>query len=93
MTEFEEMTPYELMLHVETITELRLAEIEEKITLVWMGENYHRMKRLPKIKDEIKKLHQGQKQAMTDDQMLDMVKMLNAQFGGNIESAEIKEGE
>jgi hypothetical protein len=93
MNEFEEMTPYEFAVHVETFTETKTAELEEKLTLVWMGEYYHRVKKLPKLKDELNKLRQPQKPVMSDDQMLNMVKMLNAQFGGSVETAEIKEGE
>lgn len=92
LSEFEEMTPYELALHVETVTELKMAELEEKLTLVWMGEYYHRVKKLPKLQDELKKLRQQEKVLMSDEQMLDVVKMLNAQFGGTV-TAESKEGE
>jgi hypothetical protein len=75
------MTPYELALYVETVSEIKEAEIQEKIALVWMGEYYHRMKRLPKLQDELKKFSNGDKN-MTDEQMLETVKALNAQFGG-----------
>lgn len=87
------MTPYELMLFVETFTDMKFAELEERLTLTWLGEYYHRIKKLPPLQAEIKKLRPQQKTSMSDDQMLNMVKMLNAQFGGSVESAENKEGE
>jgi hypothetical protein len=58
--------------------------MQERITLVWLGEYYHRLKRLPKIKDELKKLMPNEKD-MTDEEMLEMVKALNVQFGGTFE--------
>ena len=36
LLEFEYMTPYELMLHVEAFLEKQQAELEEKVTLVWL---------------------------------------------------------
>jgi hypothetical protein len=92
LAEFEEMTPYELMLYVETFSDMKLAELEEKLTLTWLGEYYHRLKKLPPLKQELKKLKPQEKTTMTDDQMLDMVKMLNVQFGGSVESAETNGG-
>jgi hypothetical protein len=78
------MTPYELMIHLEAFSEKEETRTEEAITLVWLGEYYHRLKRLPPIKDELKKLLHSD-QVMTDDEMLEMVKTLNAQFGGTFE--------
>ena len=76
------MPPYELALSTETYFERQEAETKDRLTLVWLGEYYHRTKRLPKLQDELKKMTGETKKSMTDDQMLDMVKGLNAQFGG-----------
>lgn len=76
------MTPYELSLSVESYFEKKEAETKEQLTLVWLGEFYHRTKRLPKLKDELKKISGEKSKEMTDDEMLQMVKKLNAQFGG-----------
>lgn len=78
------MTPYELMLYAEAVSEKNNYELQEKLTLVWIGEYYHRMKRLPKLKEELRKLT-GDNRKMTDEEMLETVKMLNAQFGGTFE--------
>jgi hypothetical protein len=84
------MTPYELSLHVEAYFEKEEAETSERLTLVWLGEYYHRTKRLPKLKDELKKITgQTNKKSMSDDEMLETVKRLNVQFGG----IQIKGGE
>ena len=87
--QFNDMTPYELSLHCEAYFETKEADLKERLTLVWLGEYYHRTKRLPKLKDELKKVTGEAKQIMSDDQMLQMVKSLNKQFGGNV----IKGGE
>jgi hypothetical protein len=92
LTEFEYMTPYELMLHIEAFFEKQQAEMEEKVSLVWLREHYHRVKKLPSLKTILKDM-QPNKGPMTNDEMLAMVKQLNAQFGGEIISAETKEGD
>jgi len=84
IAEFDEITPYELMIHLEAYQEGQQNDLQERLTLVWLGEYYHRLKRLPKLKDELKKLMPND-QAMTDEEMLEMVKTLNTQFGGTFE--------
>lgn len=91
LTEFEYMTPYELMLHIEAYLEKQQAEMEEKVSLVWLAEYYHRVKKLPSLQKIIKDM-QPNKGQMTDDEMLSMVKQLNSQYGGEILSAKTKEG-
>jgi hypothetical protein len=76
------MTPYELALHAEAYQEIKEQESKEKLTLVWLGEYYHRTKKLPSLKSELKKISGEAKRAMSDDEMLEMVKRLNQQFGG-----------
>ena len=57
--------------------------MKERLTLVWLGEYYHRTKRLPNLQRRIKKdFRRSTKNNMTDDEMLETVKRLNAQFGG-----------
>jgi len=77
------MTPYELSLYVEAHYERQQAEMKDKLTLVWLGEYYHRTKRLPNLQKELRKITgEEEKPTMTDDEMLKKVKHLNAQFGG-----------
>jgi hypothetical protein len=84
------MTPYELSLAAEAFHELKVAEMEENITMAWLREYYHRQKYLPDLKKEISKLTNKQPKEMTDDEMLDVVKHLNSQMGGSVIS---KDGE
>jgi hypothetical protein len=77
------MTPYELSLYVEAHYERQQAEMKDKLTLVWLGEYYHRTKRLPNLQKELRKITgEEEKPIMTDNEMLQEVKHLNAQFGG-----------
>jgi hypothetical protein len=84
IADFEYMTPYELSLYAECYHHKIVNEREERITLVWLGEYYHRIKKLPPLTDEIRKLMGKPKRAMTDEEMLKMAEVLNAQFGGNV---------
>jgi hypothetical protein len=89
--EFNYLTPYEFALYHEAYNEIKEAELKERLTLVWLGEYYHRTKRLPKLKDELKKVSGSGEttKVMSNEQMLDVVKRLNQQFGGKV----IKGGE
>lgn len=80
--QFDYMTPYELSLYIEATFEKQEAETKERLTMVWLGEYYHRIKRLPKLKDELNKISGDPKKTMSPDQMLENVKRLNSQFGG-----------
>lgn len=76
------MTPYELTLYMEASEEKQETELKERLTLVWLGEYYHRTKRLPKLSEELRKVSGHHKEEMTPEQMLQAVKALNTQFGG-----------
>lgn len=84
--QFDFMTPYELTLTVEAHTENREAELKEELTLVWLGEYYHRTKRLPSLQKELDKLTSEPKKEMSNDEMLAVAKMLNAKFGGTFKN-------
>jgi hypothetical protein len=84
INEFDEITPYELMIYLEAYQEKEEAKAQQDLTMVWLGEYYHRQKRLPQLKSELKKML-GTNDAMSDGEMLEMVKTLNAQFGGTFE--------
>lgn len=74
---------------MENYVEVKEAELKDRLTLVWLGEYYHRSKRLPNLQDELKKISGDSKKIMSNTEMLETVKMLNAQFGGTF----IKGGE
>jgi hypothetical protein len=82
------MTPYELTCATEAYVERKEMEAEHEaqqgIINAWMGEYYHRTKTLPSLKDELIKLKRGPNGEMSNDEMLNMAKSLNAQFGGDV---------
>jgi hypothetical protein len=84
LAEYNEMTPYELTIIIEAVNEKRQMENDNNIALVWLGENLHRSKKLPSLDKLLGKDNTPVKKHMTDDEMLEMVKKLNAQFGGSV---------
>lgn len=82
LSTYEEMTPYELCLYAEVYQEKFQANLEEELTKVWLGEYYHRLKRLPSLKSELDKFNQPEKPKMSDDEMLRVVQILNKQLKG-----------
>lgn len=79
------MTPYELNLIVESLNEKLMVEKDEKIILVWLNEYWHRQKKLPPLKKALEDVRGKENEPMSDEEMLEMVKMLNLQFGGTTE--------
>lgn len=79
------MTPNELSIHAEVYREKQKMEQDEKITLVWMGEYFHRLEKLPPLKQflEIEEKEEVKKE-MTSDEMYKQVEKLNALFGGEV---------
>lgn len=74
------MTPHELNLHIHAYNERAKAEDREGISLAYLTAYWGRVKKMP----DLKKLLQDDKhkKAQTPEQMLQVVKNLNAAFGG-----------
>lgn len=83
------MTPYELSLHCEAFTERLAAKQEEQISLVWLGEYYHRVKKLPSLKEVLRDIKQDSKKEMSEEEMKKMVRQINAQLGGKVETKKV----
>ena len=82
------MTPYQLALYDDVYSKKQEEESKEKLTLAyinamwtiqWLGKKQNRPKPLKEILEGNKP-----KVNMTDDQMLERVKILNAMLGGEI---------
>lgn len=89
ISEFWEMTPYELNLYAETYFEKQKQDYKDKIsleyynamwTIQWLGNKLQHPRPLKEILDDMYK----EKKIMTDDEMLEQVKILNAIFGGEL---------
>ncbi|MDD3892681.1 MAG: hypothetical protein PHE03_10325 [Bacteroidales bacterium] len=89
ITDFWEMTPSELNIYAKAYAENKKQEYEEQISLAyinamwtiqWLGKKHQQPRPLKEILDSIGK----EKRVMTDEQMLEQVKVLNALFGGEM---------
>jgi hypothetical protein len=87
ISDYNEMTPYELRIHIESITEKLQSEQDERISIAWLTAYLHRVDKFPALQDLLNKT---EKKDMTDEEMLETVKILNAAFSGTVQT---KEGE
>lgn len=89
------MTPYELTLHILAFNEKqkleqekRKIEFEEELTVAYFGAYWQRLEKLSvkNLKEVIDKINHpnkaNKKKQMTNEEMLNKVKKLNAAFGG-----------
>jgi len=83
ITEFWEITPFELSLAVKGYAKRREIESKESIYQAYLISRWVWQKKIniDKILDFEKK-----KKTMTDDEMLEKVKALNALFGGEVKT-------
>lgn len=82
--EFWDLTPYEFSLVVNAYAKRREEEAEEKLTLAYINSMWTIQflgKNKPKLDDILKKNH---KKEMTDEEMLNQIKILNNILGGEI---------
>jgi SOS-response transcriptional repressor LexA len=91
LTEYNDMTPYELSLCIIDFNEKQKAHIdkeksqlEEKLMVAYFGAYWQRVEKLsPKnLEDVLKRLNHQEKKKMTNEEILNEVKKLNAAFGG-----------
>ncbi|RSD21078.1 hypothetical protein [Mesobacillus subterraneus] len=81
--EYNEMTPHELNLCIHAFNEDQKIQSEDKLTIAYMNAYWHRVEKLPSLKQVL-----GQepvKKKMTDKEMFNWVKALNAMLGGTIQ--------
>lgn len=82
--EFWELTPYEFSLVVNSYAKRREEDTEEKLTLAYINALWTIQflgKNKPKLDDILKK---KSKKEMTDEEMLNQIKLLNNVLGGVI---------
>lgn len=78
------MTPYQLRLYVDDYNERIKAESEEKLTLAYLTAYWQRVKKMPSLDKVLNREKTMTKQKMSNDEMLEQIKNLNAAFGGNV---------
>jgi hypothetical protein len=83
--EYNEMTPYELTLHAEIYQEKQKFDQEERLSLVWMGEYFHRVEKLPTLNEILGKKEEMKE--MSAEEMLANVMQLNSALDGTVKKA------
>lgn len=82
--EFWELTPYEFSLVANAYDKRREEEAEERLILAYINAAWTIQflgKKKPKLDDVLKKNH---KKEMTDEEMLNQIKLLNNILGGEV---------
>lgn len=80
LAEYNEITPHELNLHIEAFNEIRTQEHKEQLSMAYMTAYWGRVKRMPDLK---KILNDDKSKQQSAEQMLKVVRSLNAAFGGS----------
>lgn len=87
------MTPYELNIYARIHKDKSLEETKEKVTLAyltalwtiqWLGQWLGKKRQQPRPLKEILAAIGKERKVMTDEQMLERVKQLNALLGGEV---------
>lgn len=93
LSEFYRMTPKEFSIYVEGFNERKEIETKEQITIAyanalwtiqWLGKKSDHPKALEEILGNIEAVRE--KKVMSDIDMLNQVKVLNALFGGEVKT-------
>jgi hypothetical protein len=79
---FWELTPHELSILVDAFKEKTKREQEFQVVTAYLTAYWHRVKKMPSMKEILKESEVKKKK--TPEQMLDVVKQLNAAFGGTV---------
>jgi len=76
------MTPHELNLHIHAYNERAKAEDREGITLAYLTAYWSRIKKMPDLKKLVAEEKPKKTKNQTPEQMLQVIKNLNAALGG-----------
>ena len=83
--EFWLLTPAEFFIMFDGWQENQKEKFSELISLAWYTAAFSRQEKLPPLKGLLQQLENTQQhQKQTDEEMLAMVKVLNAAFGGEV---------
>jgi hypothetical protein len=94
--EYDDLTPHETKLIVDVYIASEKARQREAVTLVWMGAQFQRARRLPKLETILKGKTEDATpkkpvKPMTDKQLLTRIKAMNKALGGKVVTTERKE--
>lgn len=79
--EFWELTPKEFFIKVQAYQKRLRYREKMEIQTAYLSAYWNRVKKMPKLKDI---LDDDKPKEMTDKDMLEIVKQLNAKFGGEV---------
>ncbi|WMT42851.1 hypothetical protein RE628_11505 [Paenibacillus sp. D2_2] len=85
ISEYNEITPHELNLHIQAYNERMTYENKERLTAAYLTAGLARAKKMPDLK---KILGEDKPDMQTDEKMLQVVKQLNAAMGGTVRSSD-----
>lgn len=80
VSEYDDMTPYELNLHIDAYNDHMKFEQEERVHAAYLTALWGRVKKFPSWENVLKRKPTKQQ---TPEQMLAMVKALHAAMGGS----------
>jgi hypothetical protein len=80
IAEYNEITPAELNMYIDAYNKQMQRDSEQQLTSAYMAAYWQRVKRMPSLKDVLKK--GNQRTAQSPEQMLAEVQKLNAALGG-----------
>lgn len=83
VAEFYEITPAELSLRIEVYNRKQQQRYDEITTVAYMAAYYQRVKKMPNLKDLLGKKEKQSKE-QSPDNLLQKLKQLNAQLGGDV---------
>lgn len=80
---FWEYTPYELDLLIKKYIDDEKVKNRYMVAQAWHTEHFSRLKKLPKLSDVLEGMEQKKQEPMKPETMLETIKRMNAQFGGD----------
>lgn len=91
---YNEITPHELNLHIQAYNEQLQREVQREerqgLTVAYLTAYWGRVKKMPSLKNLLNDIDSNRKTtAKTDEQLLRMVRQLNAAMGGKEVKREI----
>lgn len=82
-SEFWDMTPAELGIMIRAFNEKTKADHKNELTLAYLTAYWHRVKKMPKLKEVLNE-EEPKKKKMTAQDMLNEIKRLNEAMGGTV---------
>jgi hypothetical protein len=80
---FWEYTPFELDLLIKKYIDDEKMKNKYMIAQAWHTEHFSRLKKLPKLNKVLENIEKKNSEPMTPESMLEEIKRMNAQFGGD----------